>query len=78
MLPIVTQLDDIPAVPVSAEEARLLKLGRAIAISPSRVEPSKSPRAKDRLEVIAICDGVVVALGKIKQEQFCPYRIFNL
>ena len=78
VLPIVTQLDDIPAVPVSAEEARLLRLGQAIAIGPTRESLNRFLPERTRSEVIAVCGGEVVALGKIKQEQFCPYRIFNL
>ena len=78
VLPLLTLLDDIPALPVSAAEARLIGLGQAINISlpPNKIEVSRA--SLESQGFIAVCEGQAIALGLIKNSQFFPHRVFNL
>ena len=78
VLPLLTLLDDIPALPVSAVEAKLIGLGRAISVS---LPPDKGLMASpdyERQVFIAVFEGQAIALGLIKENQFFPHRVFNL
>lgn len=86
LLGVETALDDIPALPVTLDEASQLKQGRDIPLSFSRVEQANQT-LKDRREagfkefertLWAQTDGKVVALGELRLDRFYPTRILNL
>lgn len=76
LLPVQTVLDDIPALPVTAEEAQNIKLGRSVMV---RSEP---PRHDDGRvydgDIIALLDCQAVAIGFLNKGRFQPARVFNL
>jgi len=86
LLGVETALDDIPALPVTPDEASRLKQGRDISLSFSRVEQANQS-LKDRREagfrefertLWAQSDNKVVALGELRLDRFYPTRILNL
>lgn len=69
--PVATVLDDIPAVAVTRNDAARLYKGQAIFL-----------RGRDALvfadEAYALLDGLLIALGHIKNGTLHPKRVFNL
>ena len=75
--PVMSALDDIPAVPISAGEAAKLRHGQTL----SALGPSAEVRFADILSAdvgVATAGGVPVALVTIKAGQLQPLRVFNL
>lgn len=75
--PVVSALDDIPAVPISADEAVKLRHGQTL--------PALGPSAQARFEEVisseigvALASSVPVALVSVKSGQLQPLRVFNL
>ncbi|WP_010299004.1 tRNA pseudouridine(55) synthase TruB [Candidatus Odyssella thessalonicensis] len=66
LLPIRAVLDDIPAVPVSAQQKAYLQQGRSITYSGYYGK------------VMALCDDSEVALCEADGQQLQPTRVFNL
>lgn len=86
LLGVETALDDIPALPVTPDEASKLKQGRDIPLSFSRTEQANQT-LRDRREagfrefgrtLWAHSDGKVIALGELRLDRFYPTRILNL
>jgi tRNA pseudouridine55 synthase len=77
LLPVETVLDDIPALVLTEEEAKLVKNGITIPL----VQLAKSKQAL-KIEVATpfytICQGKIVALAKIESGKVRPYRVLNL
>ena len=86
LLPVETALDDIPALPVTEDEAQRLKQGREIPLSFSRAQIAEdalkirqeSGKSEHGRTLWAHRDGEVVALGELRLGQFCPTRLINL
>ncbi|MDC7683090.1 tRNA pseudouridine(55) synthase TruB [Asticcacaulis sp. BYS171W] len=86
LLAVETALDDIPALPVTEDEAAKLKQGRDIALSFSRTETAEaalkiraqSGKSEHGRTLWAHKDGQIVALGELRLGQFYPTRILNL
>jgi tRNA pseudouridine55 synthase len=77
LLPVETVLDDIPALALTAQEARSLRYGQAIAVLPVA---SRSP-FKDIMQGDIVCamhEGRLVALVKISGGEICPTRVVNV
>lgn len=72
LLPVVTALDDIPALAVTADDARALKDGRAINM-PGTVQQS-APDTVVRL----MAPAGLVALGRVDGPLVRPVRVFHL
>lgn len=85
LLAVETALDDIPALPVTQDEALRLKQGRDITLSFSRTEMAEealkarqSPENSAHHRTLwAQGDGSVVALGELRLGVFFPTRILN-
>jgi tRNA pseudouridine55 synthase len=75
VLPILTVLDDIPAVAVTEAEAKLIRTGRSVMLGESRLTQGFRP---DRDEVICVEGGQPVALGRMSFGEFRPVRVFNI
>ncbi|MBT5429825.1 MAG: tRNA pseudouridine(55) synthase TruB, partial [Rhodospirillaceae bacterium] len=77
LLPVETVLDDIPALVLTEEEAKIVKNGIAIPL----IQLAKSKQALT-IEVATpfytICQGKIVALAKIESGRVRPYRVLNL
>lgn len=86
LLPVETALDDIPALPVTEDEATRLKQGREIPLSFSRTQTaedalkirSQSGKSEHGRTLWAHRDGDIVALGELRLGQFYPTRLINL
>ena len=80
--PVVSALDDIPAVPISENEARQLRQGQRLAATGSFAQ---MPRARstdvsssDTEVAVAMYDDQPVALVTVGQGGVKPVRVFNL
>lgn len=69
VMPVITVLDDIPALLVTTEEAQKLRFGQFLN---PRSDIAPSPLYK------AVCDEELVALVELRDEGFKPIRVFNL
>ncbi|MBT6416499.1 tRNA pseudouridine(55) synthase TruB [Candidatus Puniceispirillum sp.] len=75
--PVVSALDDIPALPISGDEASLLRHGQTLgALSPSA--QMRFAGLAEGQTGIAICGDVPIALVAIKAGAVCPVRVLNL
>ena len=77
LYPILSALDDIPALPISGNEANKLRLGQTL--------PAISASARARFQAlltgataIAIEGNCPVALVVIKSGAVCPVRVLNI
>lgn len=68
VIPVVTALDDIPALPITTAEAQKLRFGQRL---PPRQELSQTHLYK------ALCDGHLVALVEAAEEGVKSVRVFN-
>lgn len=77
LLPVETVLDDIPALVLTEEEAKIVKNGIAIPL----IQLAKSKQAL-RIGVATpfytICQGKIISLAKIESGRVTPYRVLNL
>ena len=69
LLPIEAALDDIPAVPVSDSQASLLRHGQSVRIAAEHVAEGDT--------VIAMADGMLVALARVEDGAIRPTRVIN-
>lgn len=75
VLPILTVLDDIPAVAATEAEAKLIRTGRSVMLGESRLTQGFDPTGVD---VICVQDDQPVALGRFSHGEFRPVRVFNI
>ena len=74
--PVETALDDIPALALTADEARRLRCGQSV----SALTVAKRTPLTDIGQGATICamaDGKVVALAKLKGGEIHPFRVLN-
>lgn len=67
LLPVETVLDDIPAVAVTGDEAKRIRLGQSVRV-PSREDGT----------VYVVAENQPVALAKLHDGELRPFRVFNL
>jgi tRNA pseudouridine55 synthase len=77
LLPVGAALADIPALVLTAAEARSLQHGRPIAVLPVAIR-SPLPHAAADTIVCATANGKPVALAQIKGGELRPVRVLNL
>ncbi len=77
LLPVLTALDDIPVLAVTAAEANLLRSGRTAPLSQAHLGTADALTSIGQT-VAVICDGTPVALGRIEAGEIRPTRVFNL
>jgi tRNA pseudouridine55 synthase len=77
MLPIETALDDIPALALTEEEARSLRLGQAVAVLPVARRNSLQDMPKGTV-VCAMAAGKLVAMARIQGGEIRPVRVLNV
>jgi tRNA pseudouridine55 synthase len=77
LLPVLTALDDIPVLAVTAAEANLLRSGRSAPLSQEHLG-TVDFLARIGQTVALTCDGTPVALGRIDPGEIRPTRVFNL
>jgi tRNA pseudouridine55 synthase len=74
---VTSALDDIPAVPVSADEAAKLRHGQTLpALSPSAL--ARFSAVSTSSVGVALARSVPVALVTVQSGQLQPLRVFNL
>ena len=69
--PVESALDDIPALPVSSDDAARLKRGQAVLLRGRDAPILKGP-------VYALSRGTLIALGEVHHGEMRPTRVFNL
>lgn len=77
LLPVETVLDDIPALVLTEEEAKLVKNGVSIPL----IQLAKSKQALKigvATPFYTICQGKIISLAKIESGRVTPYRVLNL
>lgn len=77
LLPVETVLDDIPALVLTEEEAKIVKNGIAIPL----IQLAKSKQALKigvATPFYTICQGKIISLAKIESGRVTPYRVLNL
>lgn len=67
LLPVMTALDDIPALAVTPGEAKRARNGQALRLPTSRIGT-----------VRLTCEGELVALARVEDKTAQPVRVFNL
>ena len=77
LLPIEAALDDIPAVPVSDLQASLLRHGQPVRISARERGVVAAASVAEGDTVIAMADGMLVALARIEGGAIRPTRVIN-
>jgi tRNA pseudouridine55 synthase len=77
LLPVVTALDDIPALAMTAEDAFRLTQGRSVVLLPRQVEQLKERLTASRT-VSAMHGGNIVALCEMRAGRLNPVRVFQL
>ena len=77
LLPIEAALDDIPAVPVSDSQASLLRHGQPVRISARERGAVAAASVAEGDTVIAMADGMLVALARIEGGAIRPTRVIN-
>jgi tRNA pseudouridine55 synthase len=76
LLPVKTVLDDIPALALTAEEARRMSLGQSIALWPvAKRSPLSGLEPGDAVQ--ALCGDRLVAVGEIGNGMVRPVRVLN-
>ena len=75
--PVLTALDDIPALAISEEDASRLRRGQKIVIDPASVQIDQHDEADD-VVMTALCDGQLVAIVTLRGHTASPSRVFNL
>ena len=73
-MPLQAPLDDIPALPVTDQEAAKLKNGQSLSFI-SKTDFHRISEFEDT--VLAELDGKAVALVEIDKAQVKPVRVFN-
>lgn len=77
LLPIVTALDDIPALAMTEEEARRLRRGCPVPLGTAAARAVSSLPAPDQV-CRAMADGTLVALARIEAGSIRPVRVMAL
>ena len=77
LLPIEAALDDIPAVPVSGSQASLLRHGQPVRVSARERGVIAAERVAEGDTVIAMADGMLVALARFENGTIRPTRVIN-
>ena len=77
LLPVTTVLDDIPALALTVEEARRVRLGQAIALWPVA---KRSPLSglTPGMAVQAKCGDKLIAVAEVGDGMVRPVRVMNL
>ena len=77
LLPVATVLDDIPALALTAEEARRMRLGQSIALWPvAKRSPLSGLSPGDAVQVL--CGETLVAVAEVGEGMVRPVRVMNL
>lgn len=86
LLPVLTALDDIPALAITQEEAQLLKQGQQIFCDPTAITAPDGTSLHELPTqdepIAATCQQAstveLIAIGKLEAGHFRPVRVFNL
>jgi tRNA pseudouridine55 synthase len=78
LLPVVTALDDIPVLAVTAEDAFRLAQGRSLVLVPRQVETMKARLTGGSRTVSAMEGNRLVALCEMRAGRLNPVRVFQL
>ena len=67
LIPVLTALDDIPALAITEQEADLVRMGRSLP-----------PSTDNRGTVVLLSDGELIAIADADETKVQPKRVFNL
>ena len=77
VLPLMTVLDDIPALAVSVEQASCIRQGQAISLVDLSDHRAAVADAEATTQFVAVHDDMPVAICKCKDAAAHPIRVFN-
>ena len=77
MHPVVSALDDIPAFPISEDEAAKFRHGQTLSITSASAQARFASLQPD-VVAIALCGEQPIALVTAKASELRPVRVFNL
>ena len=75
--PVVSALDDIPAFPISGDEALKFRHGQSLSIVSASAQARFASLQPD-VVALALCGDQPVALVMVKASELRPVRVFNL
>jgi tRNA pseudouridine55 synthase len=76
VLPVLTALDDIPALALTEDEARRLQNGQVLSLAQQSAR--RPPSIPAGATVLAMAEGRLVALVRVDGDEIRPARVFNL
>jgi tRNA pseudouridine55 synthase len=76
MNPVVSALDDIPALPISEDEAAKFRHGQTLSTASATAQARFASLQPDAV-AIALCGEQPVALVTVKAGELRPVRVFN-
>ncbi|MEC8578474.1 MAG: tRNA pseudouridine(55) synthase TruB, partial [Pseudomonadota bacterium] len=77
VLPLMTVLDDIPALAVSVEQASRIRQGQAISLADLSDHRAAAADAGTNAQFVAVHDDMPVAICTCKDAAAHPVRVFN-
>ena len=81
VIPVMTALDDIPALAITEQEAEKLRFGQSVTLDPTRAEAFRATAGdaqQDPVTGVAACDQQPVAIVKLMQQILSPVRVLNI
>ena len=81
VIPVMTALDDIPALAITEQEAEKLRFGQSVTLDPTRAEAFRAiagDAQQDPVTGVAACDQQPVAIVKLMQQILSPVRVLNI
>jgi len=76
--PVLTALDDIPALAITEEDATRLRRGQQIMTDPVVRDQISQHDEADDVVMTALCDGQLIAIITLRGQTASPSRVFNL
>ena len=81
VIPVMTALDDIPALAITEQEAEKLRFGQSVTLDQRRAEAFRAAGGdtkQDPLTGVAACHQQPVAMVKLTQQNLSPVRVLNI
>ena len=81
VIPVMTALDDIPALALTGREAEKLRFGQSVTLDQIRVDAFRAAGGdaqQDPVTGVAACDQQPVAIVKLTQQILSPVRVLNI
>lgn len=81
IIPVMTVLDDIPALAITEQEAKKLRFGQRMVLDQARAEAFAANTGdvqREQVTGLAVCNAEPVAIVKLEQKLLSPVRVLNM